>query len=234
MKVLALDTSTMMASIGLFDEDRLVGEVSLSQEATHSESLVPLIKTMLENLSLKIEDIDLYVVAIGPGSFTGLRIGAATIKAFAHLFDKPIVGVSTLEGLAYNLAFDGIVVPMIDARRDRVYTGIYKFENDQLKCLLEPDAMEIDHLLDYIDENFENVIVNGDGSSLFRERISQRLGSKVSFATRGSNYTRASSIGDLGLKKYKLGLGDDYYSLVPDYLRESQAQRELRERETKA
>ena len=103
MKVLGLDTSTMMTTCAVLDDENLLGEYSLNQDMTHSENLVPMIKEILDNLNLEVSDIDLYGVSIGPGSFTGLRIGIATVKSLAHVFNKPIVGISTLEGLAFNL-----------------------------------------------------------------------------------------------------------------------------------
>lgn len=230
MKVLGLDTSTLMTTCGVIDENILLGEYSLNQDMSHSEKLVPMVKDVLDNLQIKIEDIDVFGVSTGPGSFTGLRIGIATIKAFAHIFDKPIVGVSTLEALAFNLPYNDVVVPMIDARRDRVYTGIYKWEGKDLISIMEPTVMEIDTLLDLLDKNHENIVVNGDGSLLFKERILSKLKDKVRFATIGQNMCRASSICELALYKYKKGIVDDYFALAPDYLRESQAQRELNER----
>lgn len=231
MKILALDTSTHMATCAVIDEDRILGEYSLNQDMTHSEKLVPMVKEVLDSLDLKVSDIDLYGVAIGPGSFTGLRIGVATVKAFAHLFDKPVVGVSTLEGLAFNLPYNDIVVPMIDARRDRVYTGIYSWEKGELKTLMEPDALEVDDLLEKLYNDYENIIVNGDATLLHRERIKEKLGSKVSFSSIGDNSCRATSIGELALVKYNKGERDDYYTLAPDYLRKSQAERELNKKE---
>lgn len=231
MKILALDTSTMMASCVVMDEERILGEFSLSQEMSHSESLVPMIDEILVGLNLKISDIDLYAVAIGPGSFTGLRIGVATVKAFAHMFDKSIIGVSTLEGLAFNLPYNDIVVPMIDARRNRVYTGIYSWEGGNLKTIMEPDAIEIDTLLEKLDENYDKIVVNGDGAKLHWDKIEERLMEKVSYSTIGLNYCKASSIGELAWIKYNYGDRDDYYTLVPDYLRKSQAERELDKKE---
>ncbi len=230
MKVLGLDTSTLMTTCGVIDENILLGESSLNQDMSHSEKLVPMVKEVLDNLKLKVEDIDVFGVSTGPGSFTGLRIGIATIKAFAHIFDKPIVGVSTLEALAFNLPYNDVVVPMIDARRDRVYTGIYKWEGEILITIMEPTVMEIDTLLDLLDKDYKNIVVNGDGSLLFKERILNKLKNKVRFATLGQNMCRASSICELALIKYKKGIVDDYFTLAPDYLRESQAQRELNER----
>lgn len=231
MKILALDTSTMMATCAVLDENKLLGEYSLNQEETHSEKLVPMIKELLDSLNLNISDIDLYTVALGPGSFTGLRIGVATVKGFAHLFKKPVVGVSTLEALAYNLPYHKVVVPMIDARRDRVYTGIYTWVDGKIKTIMEPDVYDIHYLLDQLNEKYDEVIVNGDGSLLHKDKIREKLNSKVKFATIGQNFCRAISIGELGLMKYQEGHEDDCFTLVPEYLKESQAQRELRERE---
>lgn len=231
MKILALDTSTMMATCAVLDENRVLGEYSLNQEETHSEKLVPMVKEVLDSLGLKVGDIDLYGVATGPGSFTGLRIGVATIKAFAHLFNKPVIGISTLEALAFNLPYNEVVVPMIDARRDRVYTGIYTWEDGKIKTIMEPDVLDIYDLLEKLDKSYEKVLVNGDGSLLHKEKIEERLKEKVKFSTIGQNFCRATSIGELALIKYNEGQIDDYYTLVPEYLRESQAQRELREKE---
>lgn len=231
MKVLSVDTSTMISTCAVLDDEKILGEYSLNQEITHSENLVPMIKEMLDNLDLKVSDIDLYGVATGPGSFTGLRIGIATIKSFAHVFDKPIVGVSTLEGLAFNLPCRGIVVPMIDARRNRVYTGIYKWENGNIINIMEPTIMEIEDLLEDLNKDYHHIMVNGNGATLYKDRIST-LGEKVELAPIGLNGCRASSICELSLLKWKEGKADNYYTLVPDYLRESQAQRELRKKES--
>lgn len=230
MNVLGLDTSTMMATCAVINEEGLLGEYSLNRDMTHSEKLVPMIKEILDNLDMKVSDIDLFGVALGPGSFTGLRIGAATMKAFAHVFDKPIVGVSSLEALAYNLPYNEIVVPMIDARRNRVYTAVYTWEDGVLKELIAPDVLPIEELLaELID--FDTVVVNGNGTLLHRDTIKNTLGNRVSFATVGQNMCRASSVCELAKIKYEMGIVDDYFTLAPDYLRESQAQRELNEKQ---
>ena len=232
MKVLAVDTSTMVSTCAVMEEQRLLGEYSLDQKITHSENLIPMIKEVLDNIELKVSSIDLYGVALGPGSFTGLRIGIATIKAPAHVFDKPIIGVSTLEGLAFNLPYRGIIVPMIDARRDRVYTGIYRWEDGNIINIKGPATMEIDALLEYLDDNYNNIMVNGNGSLMYRDRIINMLGEKVELAPVGLNGCRAASICELSLLKWGKGQINDYYTLAPEYLRESQAQRELRKKES--
>lgn len=230
MKVLAVDTSSVVATCAVLDEEKVLGEYSLNQDMSHSESLVPMIKEMLDSLNLQVSDIDLYGVSLGPGSFTGLRIGIATVKSFAHVFDKPIIGVSTLESLAFNLPYNGIIVPMIDARRDRVYTGIYQWDKGSLTNIMEPCTMEIKDLLDTL-QDYEDIIINGNGVYLHKDKILAKLKDKVTFSPIGSNDCRASSIGQIAIMKYNEGKKDNYYTLVPDYLRESQAQRELRKRE---
>lgn len=161
MKVLAVDTSTVIATCAVMEDENLLGEYSLNQNMSHSENLVPMIKEVLDSLKLHVRDIDLYGVAVGPGSFTGLRIGIATVKAFAHVYNKPIVGISTLEALAFNLSFNGLIVPMIDARRNRVYTGIYRWKRDRLINVMEPTVMDINNLIETLPKE-ENIMVNGN------------------------------------------------------------------------
>ncbi|GFN35045.1 tRNA (adenosine(37)-N6)-threonylcarbamoyltransferase complex dimerization subunit type 1 TsaB [Tepidimicrobium xylanilyticum] len=231
MKVLAVDTSTVIATCAVLDEENLLGEFSLNQNFGHSENLVPMVKTLLENLNLKVSDIDLYAVATGPGSFTGLRIGIATVKAFAHVYNKPIVGISTLEGLAFNVRTSGIIVPMIDARRNRVYTGIYNWENGYLNNIKEPTVVEIDELLEHLDGNYNNIMVNGNGIYIHRDKIKDKLGDKVEFAPYIQNSCRAASIGELALIKKEEANLNNYFTLIPEYLRESQAQSDYRKKE---
>ena len=234
MKILAIDTSTVIATCAVMEDENMLGEFSLNQNMSHSENLVPMIKEVLDNLKLQVSDIDLYGVAVGPGSFTGLRIGIATVKAFAHVYNKPIIGVSTLEGLAFNLSYNGLIVPMIDARRNRVYTGIYKWENNELINLMEPTVMDIDKLLDILLEKEENIMVNGNGIYIHRENIKTKLKDKVYFAQNIHNNCRALSIAELAFKK-RDNIGKvNYFNLVPEYIRESQAQRELKRKESDA
>jgi tRNA threonylcarbamoyladenosine biosynthesis protein TsaB len=219
-----------MTTCGVIDGDKLVGEYSLSQDMSHSEKLVPMIKEVLDSLNLTVDDIDLFAAAVGPGSFTGLRIGLATVKAFAHVTNKPIIGVSTLEALAYNLPFNDIVVPMLDARRDRVYTAIYKWKGNELEAIMKPCILEVTELLNILDRDHNKIVVNGDGSLVYKDMIIEKLKDKVRFSTIGQNMCKASSICELALLRYKKNEVDDFYTLAPDYLLETQAQREYRER----
>ena len=230
MKVLAIDTSSVVATCAVLDEEKLLGEYTLNQDMTHSERLIPMVKTLMDSLKLKPENIDLFAGSVGPGSFTGLRIGLATIKGLAHVVDKSVIGISTLEALAFNVPFDGIVIPIMDARRDRVYTGIYRWENGKLLNIMEPTILNIDELLDIVDSKYEKVLFNGDGTLVFKDRIDEKLKDKALYAPISLNMAKASSIGELALLKWEEGSQENYFNLSPDYLRESQAQRQLNEK----
>lgn len=231
MKVLAIDTSSIVATCAVMDDDKLIGEYILNHKKTHSQKIMPIIKEILSSCELTTDDIDVFGVAKGPGSFTGLRIGAATIKGLAHATDKPVVGISTLEALAFNIPFsDGIIVPMMDARRERVYTGIYKWQDGDLCVIQEPVAIEVEELMDILLDRNEKVIVNGDGAMAYKDIISEKLGSKVLFAPKSANLARAASVAELTMARAKEGKIESYMEMVPDYLRKSQAQREYDER----
>lgn len=227
MKILGLDTSTMISTCAVMEGNEIIGEYTINQNMSHSEKLVPMIKELLDNLNLRPKDIDLYGVALGPGSFTGLRIGVGTVKTLAHLFDKPIVGISTLEALAYNLPYNKTIVPMIDARRNRVYTGIYTWQEEELKTLKEEEAIEIEKLFEILDD-YEDIVISGDGSQVYKDVIRENLGDRIKVATAGANICRASSICDLAKRNYERGLVGDYYKIAPEYLRPSQAERSLK------
>lgn len=230
MKILGLDTSTMMTTCAVMEDDILLGEFSLSLDMSHSESLVPMIKELMENLGMKIADMDGFAVSTGPGSFTGLRIGLATAKAFAHVTEKPIVGVSSLEALADNFYGHSVVVPMMDARRDRVFSAIYTMEQGEWKALLKPNAIEVTSLIDIINDNYGKAILLGDGATKYKKEFREKLGEKALFAPGNLNLTRASSVCRLGMVKLLRGQYDDMFSLAPEYLRDSQAQRMLKKK----
>ncbi len=231
MKVLGIDTSTKVATIAILDGERVIGEYSLSKDMSHSEKLMPMLKEVLDNIDMKMEEIDLYAVGLGPGSFTGLRIGLATIKSFAHLFNKPIIGVSTLEALAYNMYLNSsVIMPMLDARRDRVYTSLYRFKDDRIEEIEGSQILEINDIGKKLDK-YEDIVVNGEGSIVYSNEIKEALGEKVKFASMGQNICRAVSICEIALEKYNEGKRDDLFTLIPDYIRPSQAERELNQKQ---
>ena len=225
MKILGLDTSTMMTTCAVMEDETLLGEFSLSLDMSHSEALVPMIGELMDNLGMKIRDMDGFAVSKGPGSFTGLRIGLATAKGFAHVTDKPIVGVSSLEVLADNMYGHEIVVPMMDARRDRVFTAIYTMENDRWNPVLKPDALPVEELIHIINRDHDKAILVGDGAVRYKNEFNEGLGNKALFAPGSLNLSRAASVCRLGMIKLRSGQFDDMFTMAPEYLRDSQAQR---------
>jgi tRNA threonylcarbamoyladenosine biosynthesis protein TsaB len=231
MKILALDTSSIVATCAVLDENKLLAEYILSHKMTHSQKLMPIVQEVLNSCQLKPKDIDVFAVAKGPGSFTGLRIGIATAKGLAHAADKPVVGIPTLEALAFNMPFcEGIVVPIMDARRNRVYTGIYKWELGNFYRIKEDMAVELWELINILKERSERIVFNGDGTLVYKEKLVEALGDRVMFSPASTNMARASSVAQLALIRAKAGKLESYFDLVPDYLRKSQAEREYEER----
>lgn len=226
MKILSLDSATESATCAIIEDKRLLGEITFNYKKQHSVILMNMIDYLLKNLNLKISDIDGFVVSKGPGSFTGLRIGAATIKGLSQGTEKPFISVSSLDALAYNLAYtDGIICPILDALRNNVYTSIYKFNNDNLEKLMDYSPMSIDELIDILIKYNEKVTFIGDGVPKFNELLKEKL-PKVYFAPVSLNFVKASSLGELGLDLLKKGVKEDIFEFAPIYLRKSQAERE--------
>lgn len=228
MKILAIDSCTKVATGALLCDGNLVGEFVLNNKVTHSQKLLPQIEFMMKNAELDFSDIDIYAVTTGPGSFTGERIGVATAKALAHAAGKQMVGVSSLMSMAYNLRFcNYLICPIMDARRQQVYTSLYKWENGELKTVKEDSAMPLSELLD---EFNEDVVFLGDGVLPFSDIIKEKLGSNAHFAPPNLLDIRGGSVALCAYDNYKKGNVCDYSRLVPSYLRLSQAEREYNDR----
>lgn len=229
MKVLAVDTSANVATAAVMEDNTLLGEYILNHKKTHSQKIMVMIDELLRDLELAVGDIDLFAVANGPGSFTGLRIGVATMKALAHSVGKPIAGVSPLAGMAYNLPYaEHIIVPIMDARANRVYTASYIWD-EGLKEITEPEATTIEECIENCGELMETIFV-GDGADAHMEYIKEKLGDRAIFAPAAVSRQRASSIAALAMEMAKRGETVSYSELKPVYLRKSQAERELEER----
>ena len=229
MIVLSIDSSSKVATVAILKDDVLLGEYILNDKREHSVILVPLIENLLKECNLTIDDIDGYVVSKGPGSFTGLRIGMATIKGMSFGNNKPYISISSLDALAYNLiSFNGIICPIMDALRENVYTALYKNNNDNLEKITDYTAMDIDKLVDLLKNKNEDVIFVGDGVYKHKQYICDNF-PKAHFAPTHLNIIRASSLGELGLKLLKDGVYDDSNS-SPIYLKKPQAERELERR----
>ena len=233
MKILALDSSGLVASVAVMENDTLVAEYTMNYKKTHSQTLLPMLNEIKNNIQLDLNSIDAIAVAAGPGSFTGLRIGSATAKGLGLALDKPLIAVPTVDALAYNLydtGEDTVVCPIMDARRNQVYTGIYKFQNHELVIVKEQDALSIHELLEVLNGIGKKVIFLGDGVPVFKETIRENCKVEYSFAPAHLNRQRAGAVGALAGIYFKQGKIQTAVEHQPDYLRVSQAERERAER----
>lgn len=231
MKVLAIDSSGLVASVAVVENDVLLAEYTIHHKKTHSQTLLPMLEEVKKMTELDLKSVDYIAVAAGPGSFTGLRIGSATAKGLALALSKDIVEVPTLEGLAYNLwGTDKYICPIIDARRNQVYTGVYRFEAGELLTIKEQDAMDMEDLLDYCEKLDGQVIFLGDGVPVYKEKIQTRSGEKFVFAPAHRSHQNAGSVATLGAVYAKRGKIVTAGAHEPEYLRKSQAEREREEK----
>jgi len=227
MNILAVESSGMVAAVAVVREGRLIGEYFLDHEKTHSQHLMPLVEQLLAGLDMEIADIDIFAASKGPGSFTGLRIGLATVKGLAQALDKPIIGVPTLDGLAYNLlSRQGLICPIMNARREQVYTSIYR-SNGKLLRLDEYMAIPVIELVQKLRAFDEPVMFNGDGVPAYWDIIKNEMGDKALMAPINLLTQRASSIACLALDMYKIEGAQKYTEVVPFYLRKSQAEQKF-------
>lgn len=233
MKILAVDSSGMTAAVAVYSDGVILAAQSVNNKKTHSQTLLPMIKEMMEHSGLGLGDIDAVAIAQGPGSFTGLRIGAATVKGLCLAINKPVIPVSTLAGLAYNVAGnDGVICPVMDARRSQVYTALYSWENDGLKELMPPSAKGIEDLISELSGR-ECITFVGDGVPVFAGLIKDKLGASVHFAKPHMLLQNAASVAVLAARLYEERAAVEADAFEPVYLRLSQAEREKLEKKTK-
>lgn len=227
MKILGVDSSGLVASVAIVSEDVVVSEFTVNNKKTHSQTLLPMVEQVMRFAGMELEELDAIAVASGPGSFTGLRIGAATVKGLGLALKRPIVPVPTLEGMAYQLAeVDGIICPIMDARRNQVYTGIYQMCQGQLHNLMEQCAVDICDLLKELEAYPGKVHFLGDGVPVYRDVIQRGFAGEYSLAPAHLSRQRAAAVAVLGSKYYQAGKMKHASEFVPVYLRKSQAERE--------
>lgn len=237
MKILAIDSSGLVASVAVAQDDTLVAEFTMNYKKTHSQTLLPMLEEVKKAIQLDLESIDAIAVAAGPGSFTGLRIGSATAKGLGLALKKPLIAVPTVEALAYNLydtGEDTVICPIMDARRNQVYTGIYCFREHRLETLKQQDAVPMEELLEALNAMGKKVIFLGDGVPVYREQIEENCRVPYTFAPAHLNRQRAAAVAALGEIYYKEGKIQTAAEHAPDYLRVSQAERERAQRLGKA
>lgn len=225
IRTLAIDTSSKTASVALLQDEVILYELSVNVGLNHSVILMPAIDRMLRLAGLDVEDIDLFACTSGPGSFTGLRIAAGTIKGFAMASNKPIVGVSSLDALSLNAACSSyLICPLLDARKGQVYTALYRPGEGGFPRKITADKVAgIESVLNEVNE-MGNVIFLGDGAAVYRDLIDRAMGAQAVFLPAAHHSIRASAVGLLGLRSFEEGKLVDSVSLIPHYLRLSEAE----------
>ena len=237
MRILAIDSSGLVATVAVVEEEneisKTIAEYTINYKKTHSQTLLPMLDEIVKMTDMNLDTIDAIAVAGGPGSFTGLRIGSATAKGLGLALKKPLIHIPTVDGLAYNLCYtDRIICPIMDARRNQVYTGIYQMDGDKLQVLEAQMAVGIDELAKKLCTYGKPVIFLGDGVPVHKDRLEKELmtDQDIAFAPTHMNQQRAAAVGMLGIQYYKEGKTETAMEHKPDYLRVSQAEREREER----
>ena len=231
MKLLGIDSSSLVASVAVVTDDVLTAEYTVDFKKTHSQTLLPMIDELVTMLGMDLHEIDAIAVSGGPGSFTGLRIGSATAKGLGLALEKPLIHVPTVDAMAYNLwGSDALICPIMDARRNQVYTGLYHCRRS-LEIVMEQCAMDMMDLIRKLNDMGERVIFLGDGVPVYREMAEKNLTVEYDFAPASNNRQRAASVASLGMEYFRQGKTVTAEEFEPDYLRKSQAEREREEAE---
>lgn len=232
MKILAIDSSGLVATVAVLEDEELIAEYTINYKKTHSETLLPMLDEIKQMTELDLASIDAIAVAKGPGSFTGLRIGSATVKGLAYALNVPVVSVPTVDALSMNLwGSYRLICPIMDARREQVYTGLYEFVNDEHHVLMEQAAMGVSELCEKLNEIGRAVILLGDGVPVYKEQIDSLLKVEHSYAPANMNRQHASALGVMAFEYVKKGLTETADEHKPEYLRLSQAERERMEKD---
>jgi tRNA threonylcarbamoyladenosine biosynthesis protein TsaB len=230
MKILAIEISTMLGGIAIVDDlQGLIAEMRLNVKTTHSERLMTGVEHVLKQSGLTISDIDAFAVAIGPGSFTGLRIGLSTVKGFSYATGKPIVSVPTLEALAWNFPYCRYpVCTMLDARKKEVYAALFSWEDSDFRRLINELSIKAERLLEIINEKLkklhDKILFTGEGSLIYKDEILKIMGAKAIFASSEKIVPSPASVACLGMRKAIKGEFSEPISLVPFYIRKSEAE----------
>lgn len=223
MKILAIDTSSKICSVSVLEDANVIIEKHNDDEKTHSQKLMPLIDETLKEVSLTLDNIDLLACCLGPGSFTGIRIGISTVKAFADVKNIPIIGVTSLESLAYNVENEGLIASVIDAKHDNVYFALFNLSNGKYETIIEPKSDDINNIISLLKQYNGKITYVGDGAVVHKDLISSEFDNYV-FASDTQNIQTSISIGKSAYNKYNCDGYNKEYSVSPIYLKKSQAE----------
>lgn len=226
MKILALETSAVAASVAVCEEEALIAQSFQRTGLTHSATLMPMLETMLKNAGMTLNEIDLIAVAAGPGSFTGLRIGVSAAKGLAWPLDKPCAGVSTLEAMAWQMTgMNGVVCAAMDARRQQVYNALFDLQDGKPVRLTPDRAISLEELGAELLNIKKNQLLVGDGAHLCYNAF-QSKGYPVQIAPAHLQFQSAWGVARCALEQARTGQLTDAAGLIPNYHRLSQAERE--------
>ena len=246
MRVLAIDSSGLTATVAVVEEEQTIAEYTINYKKTHSQTLLPMIDEMVRMTEVDLSAVDAIAVAGGPGSFTGLRIGSATAKGLGVALGKPLVSVPTVDAMAYSVyGCEDIICPIMDARRSQVYTGIYTFVPEtaaedshemryRFKVVRVQMAVSVEELIRRLNVYGKRVVFLGDGVPVYRDMLAEGLKVPYFFAPSYMNRQRAAAVGALGIRYYQEGRYETAAEHKPEYLRMSQAERERTQREKNA
>lgn len=227
MKILSIDTASNLCTVALLEDENCIKEIIVNDARNHSEKIMPVIEQILQETNLTLKDINLIVCDKGPGSFTGIRIGVGTVLAFQDSLNIPCVGISSLEALAYNVKQDGLICSLIDAKNNNLYFGLFKLENNEYTQIGDFEFKTVSEIIDLLKQYQTPITFVGDGATFHKDFIQENFDNCLFCEQNGlSSY----SLGIAGLNTYKKGIQT---SLMPLYLRKSQAERTLEEKNKK-
>lgn len=236
MKILGIDSSGLVASVAVVEEEQMLAEYTVNYKKTHSQTLLPMLDEISKMIELSLDQIEAIAIAAGPGSFTGLRIGSATAKGLGLALDKPLIEIPTVDGMAYQLyGCKRLICPLMDARRNQVYTGLYRFVDEpagmHFEVVKEQCAVSIEEIAYTVNERNEPVVFLGDGVPVYKEKLNSLLNVPYDFAPSYACRQRAASVAALGVVYFREGRVVRAGEHKPDYLRLSQAERERMEKQ---
>lgn len=223
MKILSIDTASKICAVAILEDDKLIKEIKIDNGLTHSEKLMPIIKQILDETNLSLKNIDLLVCDKGPGSFTGIRIGVATVKAFTDSLQIPAIGISSLETLAYNIKEEGLICSLIDAKNSNVYFSLYELKDNTYTLIKKHLSDSIDNVLEILKKYDKPITFVGDGATVNKEIITNTI-QNAKFTT--LNDLSPYSLGLAGLDSYN---NNNIEDVLPLYLKKPQAERMLEE-----
>ena len=216
MRLLAIDTSTDQFGVALIDDQRVLAAYEVLAERPHAVELPQAVTRVLQTARMTLDQVDAFAIDIGPGSFTGLRVGVAFLKALVFHTQKPLIGVVSLDALAGNVLYaPRVVCPVLDAKQKNVYTAWYRTDSGRVQRTGEPTLLPVDEFLSKLSEP---VILIGDGAAVYRQRLQEQLGDRACFAPAELGFPCAATVGRLALERLAAGEQDDPKTLVPLYL----------------